>query len=102
MPSGAGALLPGYTNQTGVDAVNIDGTAETALIGEHVTNRARYKAISICCAVAGCGNALDRAIDLPANYARGRLIFNVCHSIQLEALIAHVEHMVKRMRAHKG
>jgi uroporphyrinogen decarboxylase len=48
--------------------------------------------------IAG-GAALDRAIDdVLANYAQGRLIFNLGHGIQPETPIAHVEQMVKRVR----
>jgi uroporphyrinogen decarboxylase len=51
--------------------------------------------------IAG-GAALDRAIDdVLANYASGRLIFNLGHGIQPETPIAHVEQMLKRVRAYK-
>ncbi len=33
---------------------------------------------------------------------QGRLIFNLGHGIQPETPIAHVEQMVKRVRAYKG
>jgi uroporphyrinogen decarboxylase len=49
------------------------------------------------------GGALDRAIDdVLTNFARGRMIFNLGHGIQPETPIAHVEQMVKRVRAHRG
>jgi len=52
--------------------------------------------------IAG-GDALDRSIDdVLANFAGGRLIFNLGHGIQPETPIAHVEHMVKRVRSYKG
>ena len=52
--------------------------------------------------IAG-GDALDRAIDdVLANYAGGRFIFNLGHGIQPETPVAHVEQMVKRVRAFKG
>jgi uroporphyrinogen decarboxylase len=37
-----------------------------------------------------------------ANFGNGRLIFNLCHGIQPETPIAHVEQMLKRVRAYKG
>jgi uroporphyrinogen decarboxylase len=37
-----------------------------------------------------------------ANYAQGRLIFNLGHGIQPETPIAHVEQMLKRVRAYRG
>jgi uroporphyrinogen decarboxylase len=36
------------------------------------------------------------------NYAKGRLIFNLGHGILPETPIAHVERMLKRVRAYKG
>jgi len=49
------------------------------------------------------GAALDRAVDdVLGNYAQGRLIFNLGHGILPETSIAHVEQMLKRVRAHKG
>ena len=49
------------------------------------------------------GAALDCAIDdVLANYASGRLIFNLGHGILPETPIAHVERMVERVRAFKG
>ncbi|HTE64658.1 MAG TPA: uroporphyrinogen decarboxylase family protein, partial [Candidatus Binatia bacterium] len=52
--------------------------------------------------IAG-GAALDRAVDdVLANYANGRLIFNLGHGIQPETPIAHVEQMLKRVRAFRG
>jgi uroporphyrinogen decarboxylase len=37
-----------------------------------------------------------------ANFTGGRLIFNLGHGIQPETPIAHVEQMIKRVRAYKG
>jgi uroporphyrinogen decarboxylase len=52
--------------------------------------------------IAG-GAALDRAVDdVLENYARGRLIFNLGHGILPETPIAHVEQMLRRVRAYKG
>ena len=52
--------------------------------------------------IAG-GAALDRAIDdVLANFADGRLIFNLGHGILPETPIAHVEQMLKRVRRYTG
>ena len=49
------------------------------------------------------GAALDRAVDdVLINYAPGRLIFNLGHGILPETPIAHVERMLKRVRAYKA
>ena len=102
-PRGAGALLPSYVDATGVDAVSIDWTAEPSLIREKVQNRVAVQGNLDPLVLITGGNALDRAVDdVLANFASGRLIFNLGHGIQPETPIAHVERMVKRVRAYKG
>jgi uroporphyrinogen decarboxylase len=102
-PRGAGALLPGYVEATGVDAVSIDWAAEPSLIRERVQTRVAVQGNLDPLALIAGGAALDRAIDdVLASYAQGRLIFNLGHGIQPETPIAHVEQMVKRVRAYKG
>jgi uroporphyrinogen decarboxylase len=102
-PRGAGALLPGYVEATGVDAVSIDWTSEPSLIRNQVQSRIAVQGnLDPLVLIAG-GDALDRAIDdVLANFAAGRLIFNLGHGIQPETPIAHVEQMVKRVRAYTG
>jgi uroporphyrinogen decarboxylase len=102
-PRGAGALLPGYVEATGVDAVSIDWTAEPSLIRQRVQNRVAIQGNLDPLALVSGGAALDSAIDdVLSNYAEGRLIFNLGHGILPETPIAHVERMLKRVRAHRG
>ena len=102
-PRGAGALLPAYVEATGVNAVSIDWAAEPSLIRERVQNRVAVQGNLDPLALIAGGAALDRAVDdVLANYAGGRLIFNLGHGIQPETPIAHVEQMIKRVRAYKG
>ncbi len=93
----------GYVEATGVDAVSIDWAAEPSLIRNKVQSRVAVQGnLDPLVLIAG-GAALDRAIDdVLANFAAGRLIFNLGHGIQPETPIAHVEQMVKRVRAYKG
>lgn len=102
-PRGAGALLPHYVERTGVDAVSIDWAAEPALIRERVQTKVAVQGnLDPLVLIAG-GAALDRAVDdVLENFAQGRLIFNLGHGIQPETPIAHVEQMLKRVRAFKG
>jgi len=102
-PRGAGALLPGYVRTTGVDAVSIDWTAAPSLIREDVQNHVAVQGnLDPLVLIAG-GAALDRAIDdVLANFAGGRFIFNLGHGIQPETPIAHVEQMVRRVRAYRA
>ena len=102
-PRGAGALLPTYVGSTGVDAVSIDWTAEPSLIRERVQSRVAVQGNLDPLALIAGGAALDRAIDdVLASYAGGRLVFNLGHGILPETPIAHVEQMVKRVRAYRG
>jgi uroporphyrinogen decarboxylase len=102
-PRGAGAQLPDYVAATGVDAVSIDWTAEPSLIREHVQSKVAVQGNLDPLALIAGGTALDQAIDdVLANYASGRLIFNLGHGIQPETPIAHVEQMTARVRAYKG
>jgi uroporphyrinogen decarboxylase len=102
-PRGAGAMLPGYVDATSVDGVSIDWAAEPSLIRERVQNRVAVQGNLDPLALIAGGAALDRAIDdVLRNYASGRLIFNLGHGILPETPIAHVEQMIKRVRAHKA
>jgi len=99
-PRGAGAQLPSYIAQTGVDAVSIDWTAEPKLIRDHVQNRVAVQGNLDPLALIAGGETLDRAVDdVLANYADGRLIFNLGHGITPETPIAHVEQMLRRVRS---
>jgi uroporphyrinogen decarboxylase len=99
-PRGAGALLPAYVGSTGVDAVSIDWTAEPSLIRERVQSRVAVQGNLDPLALIAGGAALDRAVDeVLTNYAGGRLVFNLGHGILPETPIAHVEQMVRRVRA---
>jgi uroporphyrinogen decarboxylase len=102
-PRGAGALLPAYAGATGVDAVSIDWAAEPSLIRERVQNHLAVQGNLDPLALIAGGAALDRAIDdVLSNFAAGRLIFNLGHGILPETPIAHVEQMIKRVRAYRG
>jgi len=102
-PRGAGALLPAYVAATNVDAVSIDWAAEPELIRKQVQSKVAIQGNLDPLALIAGGSALDAAVDeVLANYAAGRLIFNLGHGIQPETPIAHVEQMVKRVRGVGG
>ncbi|MDU6244401.1 MAG: uroporphyrinogen decarboxylase family protein, partial [Bradyrhizobium sp.] len=102
-PRGAGALLPSYVAETAVDAVSIDWTAEPGLVRERVQSKVAVQGNLDPLALMTGGAALDQAVDdVLASYAGGRHIFNLGHGILPETPIAHVEQMLKRVRAYKG
>ncbi|MCJ9736321.1 uroporphyrinogen decarboxylase family protein, partial [Bradyrhizobium sp. PRIMUS42] len=91
--------LPAYVEATGVHAVSIDWTAEPAFIRERVQSKVAVQGNLDPLVLITGGAALDRAVDnVLANFAQGRLIFNLGHGIQPETPIAHVEQMIKRVR----
>ena len=102
-PRGAGALLPSFIERTGVDAVSIDWTAEPKLVREQVQTKVAVQGnLDPLLLIAG-GAALDEGVDdVLKNFSGGRHIFNLGHGITPDASIAHVEQMVKRVRAFKG
>jgi uroporphyrinogen decarboxylase len=102
-PRGAGALLPGFVERTGVNGVSIDWATEPKMVREQVQNRVVVQGnLDPLVLIAG-GAALDQAVDdVLANFSAGRHIFNLGHGIQPETPIAHVEQMVKRVRAFHG
>ncbi|QPF86264.1 uroporphyrinogen decarboxylase [Bradyrhizobium genosp. L] len=102
-PRGAGGMLPAYVEQTGVDAVSIDWTTEPAMIRERVQGRVAVQGNLDPLVLITGGAALDRAIDdVLENFGKGRMIFNLGHGILPETPIAHVEQMVRRVRAYRG
>ena len=102
-PRGAGAMLPNYVERTRVDGVSIDWAAEPSLVRERVQNRVAVQGNLDPLALIAGGAALDRAVDdVLENYGKGRLIFNLGHGIQPETPIAHVEQMLKRVRAYRS
>ncbi len=73
------------------------------MIRERVQSRVAVQGNLDPLALIAGGAALDRAVDdVLENYARGRLIFNLGHGILPETPIAHVEQMLRRVRAYKG
>src|SRR5260221_8748606 len=62
-PRGAGALLPGYVEATGVDAVSIDWAAEPSLIRHRVQNRVAIQPNLDPLALIAGGAGLDSAVD---------------------------------------
>jgi uroporphyrinogen decarboxylase len=77
--------------------------AEPSLIRERVQNRVAVQGNLDPLALIAGGAALDRAVDdVLANYASGRLIFNLGHGIQPETPIAHVEQNAEAAAGYKG
>ena len=98
-PKGAGGKLRAYADETGVDAIGLDETVDPdwadRVLPQHLPVQGNLDPLAL---VAG-GAALDAAIDriLAAFPARAH-IFNLGHGIVPDTPIAHVEHLIKRVR----
>jgi len=98
-PKGAGGKLRAYADETRVDAIGLDETVDPvwadAALPPHLPVQGNLDPLAL---VAG-GEALDAAIDriLAAFPARPH-IFNLGHGIVPDTPIAHVEHLIRRVR----
>lgn len=98
-PKGAGGKLAAYARETAVDAIGLDETVDPvwadSILPAHLPVQGNLDPLAL---VAG-GEALDAAIDriLAAFPARPH-IFNLGHGIVPDTPIAHVEHLIRRVR----
>jgi uroporphyrinogen decarboxylase len=98
-PRGAGAMLTRYIDKVAVDAVGLDWMIDKNFARECIQSRVPVQGnLDPLVLVAG-GTALDRAIDAVLEaFAEKPFIFNLGHGIVPETPIAHVEHMLARVR----
>lgn len=98
-PKGAGGKLASYANETEVDAIGLDETVDPVwadkILPDHLPVQGNLDPLAL---VAG-GAALDGAIDrILAAFPSRPHIFNLGHGIVPDTPIAHVEHLIKRVR----
>lgn len=98
-PRGAGANIPRYVEETGVDAVSLESEIDRKFAREHIQSRVPVQGnVDPQILLAG-GDALDREVDAVLEaFAGGPHIFNLGHGILPQTPIAHVEQMLKRVR----
>lgn len=98
-PKGAGGKLPAYANETGVDAIGLDETVDPLWANSVLPLDLPVQGNLDPLALVAGGEALDAAIDriLAAFPARPH-IFNLGHGIVPDTPIAHVEHLIRRVR----
>ena len=98
-PRGAGASLPRYVDQVGVDAVGLDWMIDRGFARERIQSRRPVQGNLDPLVLLAGGDALDRAVDeVLEAFAGGPFIFNLGHGILPETPIAHVERMLARVR----
>jgi uroporphyrinogen decarboxylase len=99
-PRGASAMTLPYVIATGIDAIGLDWTFPRSLARDILQPRVTVQGNVDPLALLAGGAALDREVDdVMATLAGGRLIFNLGHGILPTTPIAHVERMLKRVRA---
>ena len=98
-PKGAGGKLPAYARATGVDAIGIDETVDPAWAHANLPAGMSVQGNLDPLALITGGRALDEAVDAILAAFQGRPhVFNLGHGILPDAPIAHVEHLLKRLR----
>jgi uroporphyrinogen decarboxylase len=99
-PKGAGEKLRAYASETGADAVGLDETVDpewaVAALPAHLPLQGNLDPLAL---ITG-GATLDVAIDRILAIFRDRPhIFNLGHGILQDTPIAHVEHLLARIRS---
>jgi uroporphyrinogen decarboxylase len=99
-PRAAGAMTLPYVMATGVDGIGIDWTFPRSLAADILQPRAAVQGNVDPLALLAGGEALDREVDDVMTQLAGKpLIFNLGHGILPATPLAHVERMLKRVRA---
>jgi uroporphyrinogen decarboxylase len=99
-PRGAGAMTLPYVVATGVDGIGLDWTFPRTLAADMLQPRTTVQGNVDPLALLAGGEALDREVDDVMTQLSGKpLIFNLGHGILPATPIAHVERMLKRVRA---
>ena len=99
-PRGAGDKLGAFASMAGVAAVGLDTAADVAFARSVLPSSVAVQGNLDPLALLAGGAALDAAIDAVRRDFAGRAhIFNLGHGILPQTPIAHVEHLVKRLRA---
>jgi uroporphyrinogen decarboxylase len=98
-PKGAGALYDSYRAQTGVTALGLDWTVPSSQ-AQHLQRQGAVQGNLDPLRLVAGGKALDEGVDtILRHLGGGPLVFNLGHGITPEAPVAHVEQMIKRVRA---
>ena len=98
-PKGAGGKLIAYARDTGADAIGLDETVDPAWADAVLPAGLPVQGNLDPLALIAGGATLDAAIDRVLAAFTGRPhVFNLGHGILPETPIAHVEHLLARLR----
>jgi uroporphyrinogen decarboxylase len=98
-PKGAGGKLPAYARETGVDALGLDETVDPVWANTNLPADLPVQGNLDPLALITGGDVLDMAIArVLAAFPDRPHIFNLGHGILPDTPIAHVEHLIRRVR----
>ena len=98
-PKGAGGKLAAYARGVGADAIGLDETVDPAWANDDLPDHLPVQGNLDPLALVAGGPALDAAIDrILAAFPERPHIFNLGHGIVPDTPIAHVEHLIRRVR----
>ena len=98
-PKGAGEKLPAYARETMVDALGIDETVHPEWAAHALPESLPVQGNLDPLALIAGGDRLDRAVDrIIEAFAARPHVFNLGHGILPDTPIAHVEHLLARLR----
>ena len=102
-PKGAGAKLPAYARETGVDAVGLDETVEprwaAAALPAGMPVQGNFDPLLL---LAGGERLEAEALAILDAFADRPHVFNLGHGIDKETPVAHVERLLAAVRGWRG
>ena len=98
---GAPLVYREMANITDIDGVGIDTASDIEFTRETLSGKKTIQGNLDPLALLAGGDALDKGIDkILEGFGRSAFIFNLGHGILPETPIAHVEHLVAKVRAY--
>jgi uroporphyrinogen decarboxylase len=102
-PKGAGAKLPAYARETGVDAIGLDETVDPVWANEVLPSGMPVQGNFDPLLLLSGGAALEAGARRILEAFSGRPhVFNLGHGIDKETPIAHVERLIAVVRGDRG
>lgn len=99
-PRGAGAGIPAYVRETGIDAVGLETEIDRSFVREAIQKLVPVQGHLDPQLLRAGGPELDREIEaIRAAFGDSPFVFNLGHGILPDTPIAHVERLVELVRA---
>lgn len=99
-PRGAGAGIPAYVRETGIDAVGVETEIDRSFVREAIQPLVPVQGHLDPQLLRAGGPELDREIEaIRAAFGDSPFVFNLGHGILPDTPIAHVERLVELVRA---